>query len=212
VAQVKSARDPRARDQDESPFSNILTELCRATGAQCAALVDQEGESVDYGGVGDPFDIRVLAAEWRLVLAQAQFPELGGTTQMMVRARKKSFWIESFPAGYALIIQLGRRSSTLSARALSHARRELCSEAGFIMNRQCVDIWTRVLVNEESGPSRRPGTIQLANESYEVTVLGRVTSASKSERGYRIRMMSGEERTLVREALGHWYLEEEIWI
>lgn len=120
------------RDQEETPFSSILMQLCARTGALCAALVDREGETVDYAGRGDPFDIRILAAEWRLVLQHAgeagfSAPEL----EMVVRARKKSFLVQALPEGYALVMQLARRSTGISERALSLAKRRLCEEAGF---------------------------------------------------------------------------------
>ncbi len=201
------------RDQDASPFSHILVELCEATGSKCAALVDQEGETVDYAGRGDPFDIRILAAEWRLVLLQIQMSDkLGTVRELMVRAKNKSFWIEAFPHGYALVVEMGRRSTSLSARALSQARRDLCHEAGFELGDSTQEVWTRVLVQEEQGVSRRPVAMALDQESLYVTVLGRVSGEARSERGFRVRLSTGEERTLVREPLGHWYLEEERWV
>ena len=205
---------PRAtpeRDQEASPFSDILVQLCRATGARCAALVDAEGETVDYGGTGDPFDIRILAAEWRLVLSHLQLSgKLGVIEHLMVRARNKSFWVEALPLGYALVVQMGRRAASLSPRALGQAKRDLCHEAGFSLARPS-ESWVRVVVEEEAGTSRRPVAMSLEEEELYVTVLGRVRSQAKHEAGYRVRLSTGEERTLVREPLGHWYLEEERW-
>lgn len=202
---------PSVRDQEASAFSHILVELCRATGARCAALVDQEGETVDYGGEGDPFDIRILAAEWRLAFARAEHTsKLGAVSEMMIRARDKSFLIVAFPLGYALVVQMARRSTGLSLRALNQARRELYKEAGFSADGHD-EVWLRVRVKEEPGVTRRPLAVSVEAESQYVTVLGRLKSAVKSERGFRIRLGSGEERTLVREPFGHWYLEQETW-
>jgi hypothetical protein len=53
------------RDQAVSEFSGTLMRLCDATAAFGAALVDAEGETVDYAGSLSPFEIRVAAAEWR---------------------------------------------------------------------------------------------------------------------------------------------------
>ncbi|HXS16829.1 MAG TPA: hypothetical protein VN764_06555 [Polyangiaceae bacterium] len=209
MARVNSIKRPTVRDQAASPFSSILVELCTATGARCAALVDQEGETVDYGGSGDPFDIRILAAEWRLVLAQFQSAvTLGRVAQLFVRARDKSFWIEALPYGYALVVHMGHRCTHLSPRALSQARRDLCREAGFSLADQ-TEMWTRVVVKEESRASRRPLMLGQENEAHYLTVLGRVSSVAKRERGFRVRLGTGEERTLVREPLGQWYMEEE---
>jgi len=208
MARVNSIKRPTVRDQVPSLFSVILVDLCTATGARCAALVDQEGETVDYGGSGDPFDIRILAAEWRLVLAQFQAAAtLGTVTQLFVRARDKSFWIEAFPYGYALVVHMGHRCTHLSQRALSQARRDLCREAGFLVDQ--TEAWTRVAVKEESGASRRPLVLGDEEEAHYLTVLGRISSVAKRERGFRVRLATGEERTLVREPLGQWYIEEE---
>ena len=72
--------DPLARDQLASPFSAILQRLCESCGAQAAALVDAEGETVDYAGRVAPFDARVAAAEWRLVLAEIEASKVFGWT------------------------------------------------------------------------------------------------------------------------------------
>src|ERR1700730_10328586 len=59
------------RDQEASTFAAILNDLVvRLPGAFAAALVDGEGETVDYGGKVDPFDAKINAAHWRLVLAE----------------------------------------------------------------------------------------------------------------------------------------------
>jgi len=56
------------REQDTTPFNTILLRFCDATPAVGAALVDHQGETVDFAGVLDAFDIKVAAAEWRIVL------------------------------------------------------------------------------------------------------------------------------------------------
>lgn len=212
---VSSRRPESVRDQGVTPFSEILTELCAASGARCAALVDAEGETVDYSGQGEPFDIRVLAAEWRLVLQHlGEARLLGMSTEFVVRARQKSFLIEVLPDGYALVIQLARRSSGASNRALCQARKRLCAEAGFEDLDSSRGDWSRVIVKEDSPVSRRPTMVIVSDVTLQVTVLGRIaaTSGNSGEKSYRVRLSSGEERTLVREPFGHWYIEEEHWI
>ena len=49
-------------------INTILLRLCDATPALGAALVDVQGETVDFAGTLDPFDIKIAAAEWRIVL------------------------------------------------------------------------------------------------------------------------------------------------
>lgn len=197
-----------ARDQGETPFSSILTELCRAAGAKCAALVDREGETVDYGGRGDPFDIRILAAEWRLVLQYLEGAKhLGQSQQFSVRAQRKSFLVVPLPEGYALVAELARRATGASDRAVNEAFLRLCEEAGFNTSETQ---WRRVKVTEERGHSRRPESMSVEGEGCALTVLGRIASENApKERSFRVRLATGEERTLVREPLGHWYLEKE---
>lgn len=189
----------------------ILRELCQASSARCAALVDREGETVDYGGRGDPFDIRIQAAEWRLVLQHLQEARvLGSTHELVVRARRKSFLVAGLPQGYALVVELGRRATGASDRALKDALRRLCEEAGFQIPNEAR--WRRVVVDEERGHTRRPEKIAVEGQQHSVTVLGRITTPKAlSETSFRIRIGTGEERTLVREPLGIWYLEEEPW-
>jgi hypothetical protein len=175
--------------------------------------VDKEGETVDYGGRGDPFDIRVVAAEWRLVLQHAEQSRIGSPhIRITVRALRKSFLIESLPEGYALVIQLARRATRLSHRPLSLARRRICEEAGFPVPAESDSEWTRVRVEEEVGSSRRPVRMTVESVPHDVTVLGLIQAETEERaRSFRVRLSSGEERTLVREPLGHWYLEEESW-
>jgi hypothetical protein len=66
---MKRRRRGAVRDQSDSAFSAILGQLCDDCGALAAALVDGEGETVDYAGLLSPYEIKVAAAEWRIVLA-----------------------------------------------------------------------------------------------------------------------------------------------
>ncbi len=63
--------------------------LCDDCGALAAALVDGEGETVDYAGLLSPYDIKVLAAEWRIVLAVLHDSRLAFShvTTLTVRAK-----------------------------------------------------------------------------------------------------------------------------
>lgn len=203
-----------ARDQNVTPFSEILERLRAAAGAKSAALVDAEGETVDYSGRGDPFDIRILAAEWRLVLQHLTDAKiLGQSYELIVRAREKSFLVEALPEGYALVLELARRSTGVSDRALAEARKRLLAEAGFPSEKDPRGNWSQVLVEEEPGHSRRPLRMETEKEELqEVTVLGRIpTPDLLQERSFRVRLGNGQECTLVREPLGKWYREEEAW-
>ncbi len=205
---------PLVRDQDATPFSGILERLCAAAGARSAALVDGEGETVDYGGRGDPFDIRILAAEWRLILQHVLDTKiLAQSYEFVVRARNKSYLVEALPEGYALVLELGRRSTGVSDRALAEARKSLLAEAGFPAEEDPRGNWAQVLVEEEPGNSHRPVRLETdLDEFQDVTVLGRITDPDVArECSFRVRLSSGQECTLVREPLGKWYREAEDW-
>lgn len=207
----------RARDQDLSPFGTILLGLCEASGVLGAALVDPEGETVDYAGRLDPFDIRVAAAEWRLVLRfvrESRFPGWPDANELVVRARARSYAIVALSEGYAIVLELSRRCFKVSTRALAQAMRELEAEAGLLpLARQSFPPsrrWARVRVQTVSGDRLRPSAIWLGGEWSAVTILGRYRRADLGRRevGYLARLPSGAEFTLVREPLGHWFADD----
>ncbi|MCH2107794.1 MAG: hypothetical protein MK135_00565 [Polyangiaceae bacterium] len=202
------------RDQEASPFAEHLSELCRLSGAVAAALVDQEGETVDYAGRLLPFDVRVLAAEWRLVQQHmASAPVLSQCSEFTVRAVKKSFHLSSLAEGYSLVVELPKRATRLSERALSHAIRRISQEAGFHLPRRPNSHWEAVEVTEAATHSQRPEQMDWNGESVHLDVLGRLESKTlrDNEHGYRIRLGNGHEGTLVREPLARWYFELELW-
>jgi hypothetical protein len=198
------------RDQGASVFASILLRLCDGTGAPGAALVDREGETVDYAGTVNPYEIRVAAAEWRLifgVLAGSRFPFWPDTSAIFVRAGRRSFAAFAMPDGYALVVQLQRLSFAISERAVSECVREICHEAGFEVPEGG---WTRVDVKVRPGDRRGPAAIWRAGAWCALEVLGRYARAElgHGEIGYRARLATGAEITLVREPLGRWYAED----
>lgn len=199
------------RDQAPSPFAEILRDLCARTGSDCAVLVDDEGEAVDYWGSDDPFQIRVFAAELAIIQAGARTrARLGFVQEIFVRARRRSFVIRALPEGYALALRLPRRAASVSERALLSAVRMLSAEAGFEGPLSCRTGPTscRPVGVEERGA--RPHSVLQGDLNMGVDVLGRVRiPESRRERGFRVRLENGEEGTLVREPLGRWYLDDE---
>jgi hypothetical protein len=184
---MKRRREGAVRDQSDSPFSAILTRLCESSGALAAALVDAEGETVDYAGVLEPYEIKVVAAEWRLVLAVTQGSALPGfrhVSGLTIRARRRSYVIESMPDGYAIDLPVGRAALR----------------------------WARVRVRTPPGsrPKRRPDAIWISESWSPITILGRYQARdlSHSELGYLARLASGAEVFLVREALGCWFIDD----
>ena len=121
------------RDQDASTFAPILAMLVtRVPGAYAAALVDGEGETVDYFSVTDPFEVKVAAAHWRIVLAEIteRAAALGRPRGFVVRAARRSFVIRALPEDYALVLALRRRAGfSESPRAFEACIHALCREA-----------------------------------------------------------------------------------
>jgi len=199
------------RDQTPSSFAPTLGRLCGSAGVVGAALVDCDGEAVDYAGRVSPFDIRVAAAEWRIILSRlgrsrhAPFRE---TRQVMIRGVNKSFGAVLLPDGYALVLQLLPRCFRISPRALSEAVREICENAGLDMLAPTAQ-WMRVQVNESPAPQRRPRSVWVNRKWLPVEVLGRLVGAElqPNEIGYRVRLLGGAEVTLVREPLAHWFAD-----
>ncbi|HKO51822.1 MAG TPA: hypothetical protein VJV79_29135 [Polyangiaceae bacterium] len=202
------------RDQDASPFSAILWRLCEGCSAHAAALVDKEGETVDYAGRVSPYEIRVAAAELRLVLAftrTADVPDFAQVNEIRIRTGRRSYAIVGLGDGYAIVLELERHSFSVSQRAVLQATRELESEAGIeTVLRPGVAKWSRVEVRTSSSDARRPDAVWLNGAWQAVTVLGRYRSAdlAQRERGYLARLASGAEFSLVREPLGFWFADD----
>jgi hypothetical protein len=200
------------RDQAPSSFAPTLGRLCTSTGVVGAVLVDSDGEAVDYAGRVDSFEIRVAAAEWRIILARLTRSQHGPwreIRQMMVRGVNKSFGAVLLPEGYALVFQLLPRCFRVSPRALSEAVREICENAGLAVPGASTAQWRRVQVNESAAPQRRPTSVWVNRKWLPVEVLGRCVGPEllPNEIGYRVRLLGGEEITLVREPLAQWFAD-----
>jgi hypothetical protein len=209
----RSRRSLAIRDQAVSAFSGALMRLCDSTAAHGAALVDAEGETVDYAGYLDPFEIRLVAAELRLVLGvlEAQTSISGASTEILIRGTKRSFAVISMPDGYALIIELPRTSLLSSPRAVAEAVRTLSIEGGLPPHPAHFgrESWSKVDVRWDSR-ARRPSAIWLEGGWRAIEVLGRFNEAEPGHRtlGFRVRLADGTELTLVREPLGLWFVDE----
>jgi len=202
------------RDQEASPFSAILFRLCEGCAAHAAALVDSEGETVDYAGRIAPYEIRVAAAELRLVLEftrNAEIPGFPDVSEIRIRTSLRSYAVIGLGDGYAIVLELLKHSLAVSRRALAQAVRELELEAGIasVLTPGSAR-WSRVRVRQSADDARRPDAIWLEGTWQAVTVLGRYRSAdlARRERGYLARVPSGAEFSLVREPLGYWFIDE----
>jgi hypothetical protein len=212
---MKRRRRGAVRDQSDSAFSAILGQLCDDCGALAAALVDGEGETVDYAGLLSPYEIKVAAAEWRIVLAvvrESRLPGFHTVGTLTVRAKRRTFVMEAMPDGYAIALCLPQRAFHISRRAVSQAMRELAHEAGIVLPEARSQVnWARVKVRTPAGSRlhRRPDAIWLQEAWSPITILGRYQARdlSHSELGYLARLSSGAEVFLVREPLGVWFID-----
>jgi hypothetical protein len=203
------------RDQRASAFAAVLMRLCDAVFAVGAALVDAEGETVDYAGAIDPFDIKIAAAEWAIVLSAlkgSRAPVLAATEELLVRAATKSYYVHLLGDGYALVLELPRRSFDVSRRAVAETLREIAAESGLPLPKAVVrdrEHWSRVDVRcTKKHEGRRPTAIWMNGTWHEVEILGRWNGDARGrEWGFRARLPNGAEITLVRERLGRWYVE-----
>jgi hypothetical protein len=207
-------RGPVGRAQETTPFNTILLRLCDATPALGAALVDLQGETVDFAGAVDPYDIKVAAAEWRLVLdlvSRSQVWSWRDVNEVVVRGTRYSYVVVLLREGYAIVAQLSRHAFGISFRAIAEAKRDLLREAGLPLSESPHQPrWVRVDVRTSDGNPRRPAAIWLRSAWCPVVVLGRYgdDELADSEVAYRVRCDFGNELTLVREPLGVWYADD----
>ncbi len=218
---MRDAAPPR--DTDASPFAAILADLlARIPGGIGAALVDGEGECVDYTGLADPYDLKVAAAHFCIVLAEAaqHVGPMGPLRTLLIRAAKRSFVVRALHDHYALIVLLRPRAGLMASdRAIGLSERALAAEASWPAPPG--PHWHPVRVECSA---RRPTRLTAqatvrgvpaasgsgAPRTHTVEVLGTLVSADARERGFRVRLDTGAELTVVREAGGFWYADEPI--
>ncbi|MCL2726556.1 MAG: hypothetical protein FWD69_19220 [Polyangiaceae bacterium] len=194
------------RDMDVTPFSNILADLIdRVPGAYACALVDVLGETVDYAGLIDPFDVKLAAAHLRIVLDHVdRCRKLSEPRQIVIRGAMKSFVVRKLPDGYALTLLLHKRAGFApSQRAFAVCERALAIEAGW-RPAESKPIWYPVDVDVDC--RGRPTNIGAPRRRVEV--IGSLVGMPPRERGFRVRTEDGVEVTLVCEAQSCWYADE----
>ncbi len=200
-----SRRHPAVRDIDETPFTPILLDLVRRVpGALGAVLVDAEGETVDYAGHLEPFDLKVAAAHWQIVLVELA-PLTIQARQITIRSERRSYILRCLPERYALVILLSRRAGfTPTTRALAACETALAREASWPAEKGHRWIAVEVVVDRK----RRPREVTLREGRHALEVLGTLIGLRARERGFRVRLATGAELNLVREPGGRWYADE----
>jgi hypothetical protein len=201
------------RDTDATPFTVILDALIqRIAGAYAAALVDSQGETVDYAGRGEPFDLRVAAAHLQIILAGIdRLGALGGPRWVVLRGARKSIAASVLPDGYVLVLLLRPRAAfTISTRALKVCTRALAQEAGWSDLEKRDGVKQRSWFDVPVETDRRGRPTHVGPKRIAVEVLGAVMGLSIRERGFRVRTAEGSELTLVREPGRRWYADEPV--
>lgn len=203
------------RDQALSGFNKALQNLCDSANALSVALVDSVGETVNYAGVVAPFETRVAAAEWGLIvetlksLPSSTWAEIA---ELSFRGRRRSFVTVTLGQGYALVLELTARRMHVSQRAVAEGVRAISEEAGLELPGIWTTVrerWTRVKIDSDRR-FRRPRAIWREDRWYSLEILGRVArdQLRHCESGYRVRIEDGAEITLVREPLNQWYADD----
>jgi hypothetical protein len=130
----------------------------------------------------------------------------------MVRGVHKSFGAVLLPEGYALVVQLLPHCFRISQRALCEAIREICADAELEVPEAHRAQWTRIEVDESPAPHRRPRAVWVNGRWNPIEVLGRYVDSElvSNEIGYRARLASGAEVTLVREPLAQWFVDTAV--
>ncbi len=217
-----SARRRRPpRDQAESPFNVILEDfLTHVRFARGAAIVDSEGETVDYAGDIDPFELRVAAATFGLVMNEIKScQQLSASDRFSVRMGKSGYQVVELDPHYSLLVLLRTLGTfCVSQRLIEEIKHRILIEAG--LPRRGRLVWRRVEV-WPPGKGSRPQRLREARSLVDVPfapdegwamleVLGTLVATAAKERGYRVRMGTGAELTLLREASGLWFIDESV--
>jgi hypothetical protein len=212
---------PKVYERLQSPtgFTAILDRLVHEVpGGVGVALVDVEGEAVDYAGDRvDPFEIKVAGAQWRILLQEIESGKLaaegGAPRRIIVGTEKSTFVIEALPEGYALIALLHRNAPLAHVdRAFEQAIGDLHKEAGWPAPPEVKRWWPIDVDTDDEG---RPTTLRLKSRTITLDVIGRIMlGLRRGETGYRVSIrqhqLPGEqprrdEVTIVRGMDGRWY-------
>ncbi len=205
-------RAARARDQDASPFHVILDELLTLQPfVRGAAIFDYEGETVDYAGDVDPYELRVAAATFQLVINDLRGSPLSSAThEIALTTTRAGYVLRILDESYTLLI-LPRRLATfaVSPRLLREVEARILHEAGLPM--KTPPTWFHV--HTEVGARGRPERVRRplgAHPWVPLEVLGTVMGLAPNEAGFRVRLASGAEVTLVRENARLWFMDENL--
>ena len=133
---MQPRRHEATRDQTESAFTPILRRLYGSVSALLAAVfVDQEGESIDYVSVLEPFEAKVNAAHMHMLLGLTRrlraASVVGESFGLEICAEQREVWVRRLGEEYLLVMLLepGFDRAILSD-ALTLTCQEFRSEVG----------------------------------------------------------------------------------
>jgi|HubBroStandDraft_6_1064221.scaffolds.fasta_scaffold276890_1 hypothetical protein len=208
----RSRRVAPPRDQAPSTFTSILARLVAVTPtALAAALVDFEGETVDYAGHMDTFELKIAAAHWQIALSEIEpaAPSLGALRTIVVRARGRGYHVRRLPERYSVVLMLHPRAAfAVSERAMEEAVRRLSVEAGWPAPPDGARWFGVDVETARRGRVLRPSRLKLGGEWLPLEVMGALMGLAPREKGFRVRLPNGAEMMLVRERLGGWFADE----
>ncbi|MBK9261698.1 MAG: hypothetical protein IPM54_18065 [Polyangiaceae bacterium] len=203
---------PPPRDQEASTFTTILERLLAVIpGSRGAVLVDSDGETVDYAGILEPFDLKIAAAHWQIVIAELrELEHFGDSRQITVRARSRGYIVRRLPEGYGVVLVLHARAAfAASERAMDEIEADLCVEAGWDRPAGSAK-WFRVDVETLPPEHVRPHRMRAAGTWQTIEVLGTMVGLRPREKGFRVRLAGGAEMSLVRECRNRWFADEHV--
>jgi predicted regulator of Ras-like GTPase activity (Roadblock/LC7/MglB family) len=102
------------------PFKSLLTKLVEAVPGACGAiLADWEGEAVEQHFQGDPFEMKVTAAHWGIVLSRLkELPDqyaTGAVREGMITTDEQYVLFGALGDEYSLVMTLTREALPLQA-------------------------------------------------------------------------------------------------
>ena len=102
------------------PFKSMLTELVTAVpGANGAILADWEGEAVEQHTINDPFQMKVTAAHWGIILANLKSVKercpTGGVREGVITTADQHVLVGAVGEDYTLVMTLARTALPLAA-------------------------------------------------------------------------------------------------
>ncbi|MBU5615467.1 roadblock/LC7 domain-containing protein [Geomonas azotofigens] len=102
------------------PFKRLLTTLVESVpGGNGAILADWEGEAVEQFSHGDPFEMKVTAAHWGIVLTQLKGVHekftTGAVQETVISTDEQYVIVGAVGDDYALVMTMDRKALPLLA-------------------------------------------------------------------------------------------------